>query len=78
MAALQDYQKDFVKFCLRNENVLKFGEFTLKSGRQSPYFFNAGNFTSGVALKELGEFYASAIENSGVRNDGVELILRTL
>ena len=49
--------------------VLKFGEFTLKSGRISPYFFNAGLFNSGLALKRVGEYYAKVIVNSGVKFD---------
>ncbi|OLP73788.1 Orotate phosphoribosyltransferase, partial [Symbiodinium microadriaticum] len=49
--------------------VLRFGSFTLKSGRTSPYFFNAGLFTTGEALARLGEFYADAIVASGVEFD---------
>ena len=48
---MQDYQKAFIELARRND-VLKFGEFTLKSGRVSPYFFNAGAFASGAALAE--------------------------
>ncbi len=55
-----DYQREFLDFAL-DTYVLKFGEFTLKSGRQSPYFFNAGLFNSGRSLARLGRFYASAI-----------------
>ena len=58
----------FVEFALSQE-VLKFGEFQLKSGRTSPYFFNAGLFTTGEALAKLGEFYADAIVASGVEFD---------
>ena len=55
-----DYQREFLDFAL-DTHVLKFGEFTLKSGRQSPYFFNAGLFNSGRSMARLGRFYASAI-----------------
>ncbi|MEM7208127.1 MAG: orotate phosphoribosyltransferase [Pseudomonadota bacterium] len=57
---MHDYQREFIEFAL-NEQVLKFGEFTLKSGRESPYFFNAGLFNTGSALAALGKFYAKAI-----------------
>lgn len=60
----------FVEFAL-SQNALKFGEFTLKSGRQSPYFFNCGHFCSGEALANLGEYYANAIVASGVEFDGI-------
>ena len=65
---MQDYQKDFIEFALKND-VLRFGEFTLKSGRISPYFFNAGLFNSGEALAKLGQYYAAAIKESGVKFD---------
>jgi uridine monophosphate synthetase len=58
--SIQPYQQDFLEFSLA-EGVLKFGAFTLKSGRTSPYFFNAGLFASGGALFKLGKAYASAI-----------------
>ncbi len=58
----------FVDFCLKL-GVLRFGSFTLKSGRQSPYFFNAGLFNTGKAVAELGRFYAQAIVSSGVQFD---------
>lgn len=58
---MKDYQKEFIQLCIENQ-VLKFGEFTLKSGRISPYFFNAGLFSSGKSLSKLGKFYASAIK----------------
>jgi len=54
------YQKEFIDFALQRQ-VLRFGEFTLKSGRLSPYFFNAGLFNTGEALARLGRFYAEAI-----------------
>jgi len=62
---MEQYQKDFVDFTLET-GVLKFGEFTLKSGRISPYFFNAGLFNKGSHLSQLGKFYAQAIEASGL------------
>ena len=61
---MQDYQYSFIELA-RQLNVLRFGEFTLKSGRVSPYFFNAGLFHSGDALSRLGEYYAQAIIQSG-------------
>lgn len=63
-----DFQRDFLGFAL-GAGVLKFGDFTLKSGRKSPYFFNAGLFSSGRGLAELGRFYASAIVAAGVSFD---------
>ncbi|MES9959319.1 MAG: orotate phosphoribosyltransferase [Sedimenticola sp.] len=65
---MQDYQRDFLDFAL-DVGVLRFGEFTLKSGRVSPYFFNAGLFNTGAALARLGRFYAQAIVNSGIEFD---------
>ena len=65
---MEQYQKDFVDFTLAT-GVLKFGEFTLKSGRISPYFFNAGLFNTGSHLSQLGIFYAKAIEASGLKFD---------
>jgi orotate phosphoribosyltransferase len=65
---VQDYKKAFIQLALDN-GVLNFGEFTLKSGRVSPYFFNAGLFRSGQALAALGRCYASAIENAGLQYD---------
>ncbi|MFC3680515.1 orotate phosphoribosyltransferase [Bacterioplanoides pacificum] len=67
---MQAYQKEFIEFAIE-QGVLKFGEFTLKSGRVSPYFFNAGLFNSGSALARLGRFYAAALEASGVEYDVV-------
>ena len=58
----------FVKFALECD-ALQFGQFTLKSGRQSPYFFNAGNFSSGAAIRRLGSFYASKLVETDVRFD---------
>ena len=65
---MQEYQRQFIQFCL-DRGVLRFGEFTLKSGRISPYFFNAGLFNTGGAVLELGRYYARALVNSGVRYD---------
>jgi len=65
---MHDYQRDFIDFALRHE-VLRFGQFKLKSGRLSPYFFNTGLFNSGVTLARLGEFYARAIVASGMEFD---------
>lgn len=62
------YQKAFIEFALERE-VLKFGEFTLKSGRISPYFFNAGLFNRGADLAKLGQFYAQALLSSGIEFD---------
>ena len=65
---MHDYQREFIEFALDHE-VLRFGDFTLKSGRTSPYFFNAGLFNTGERLAELGRFYAAAIVDSGVEFD---------
>ncbi|MCV6612220.1 MAG: orotate phosphoribosyltransferase [Amphritea sp.] len=65
---MQDYQREFIEFAIDKE-VLRFGEFTLKSGRTSPYFFNAGLFNSGEALARLGKCYAAAIQQSGIEYD---------
>lgn len=66
---MQDYKKNFIDFMLESK-VLKFGEFTLKSGRISPFFMNAGLYKSGSQLKKIGEFYAKAIkENFGLDFD---------
>lgn len=62
------YQTEFIELA-RDCDVLKFGEFTLKSGRTSPYFFNAGAFSSGRALASLGRCYAQRIVDSGVEFD---------
>lgn len=65
---MKAYQRQFIEFALEQQ-VLKFGEFTLKSGRISPYFFNAGLFNTGHALAQLGRFYAAALVESGVEYD---------
>ncbi|MDF2182566.1 orotate phosphoribosyltransferase [Neptuniibacter sp. CAU 1671] len=65
---MHDYQREFIEFAIA-QKVLRFGEFTLKSGRTSPYFFNAGLFNSGAALAKLGRFYAQAITDSKLSFD---------
>ncbi|HGS4931218.1 TPA: orotate phosphoribosyltransferase [Vibrio parahaemolyticus] len=65
---MKAYQREFIEFALEKE-VLKFGEFTLKSGRKSPYFFNAGLFNTGRGLARLGRFYAAALADSGIEFD---------
>ena len=65
---MQDYQKQFIEFALEKQ-VLKFGSFTLKSGRTSPYFFNAGLFNTGRDLARLGRFYAAALMDSNIEYD---------
>jgi orotate phosphoribosyltransferase len=62
------YQREFIEFALERQ-VLRFGEFTLKSGRTSPYFFNAGLFNTGRDLSRLGRFYAAALVDSGIEHD---------
>ena len=65
---MESYQREFVQLAIA-EQALKFGEFTLKSGRISPYFFNAGEFRNGAALAALGRFYAAAIEAANIDYD---------
>ena len=65
---MQNYQREFLEFAIAR-GVLRFGEFTLKSGRKSPYFFNAGLFNSGESLARLGRNYAAALERSGIQYD---------
>lgn len=65
---MQAYQREFIRFAIER-GVLRFGSFTLKSGRTSPYFFNAGLFNSGLALAQLGRFYAAAVVESGIAFD---------
>lgn len=57
---MEQYKKEFIEF-MTDSGVLKFGEFTLKSGRRSPFFMNAGNYVTGSQLMKLGEYYAKAI-----------------
>jgi len=65
---MEKYQQEFIRFAIEI-GVLKFGEFTLKSGRKSPYFFNSGLFNTGRSLAQLGSFYAQALNNSNVQFD---------
>jgi orotate phosphoribosyltransferase len=65
---MQEYRREFIDFAIRC-GVLRFGEFTLKSGRVSPYFFNAGLFNTGHALAQLGRYYAAAIEQAEIGFD---------
>ena len=65
---MQNLSQDFIAFSVQ-KNVLKFGEFKTKAGRQSPYFFNAGLFNDGISLLKLGEFYAQSIQKSGIAYD---------
>lgn len=65
---MKPYQRQFIEFAL-SKQVLKFGQFTLKSGRKSPYFFNAGLFNTGRDLALLGRFYAEALVDSGIEFD---------
>ncbi len=65
---MSDFRQDFLHFSLE-QNVLKFGEFTTKAGRQSPYFFNAGLFSDGHSILQLAKFYAKAIIESKVEFD---------
>ncbi|WP_048750727.1 orotate phosphoribosyltransferase [Aggregatibacter segnis] len=65
---MENYKQQFIEFALARQ-VLKFGEFILKSGRVSPYFFNAGLFNQGADLARLGEFYAAALQDAGLQYD---------
>lgn len=65
-----DYQKDFIRHAL-DCGALKFGQFLLKSGRNSPYFFNTGLFDTGAKLGKLGQFYAQALLHSGIQADAL-------
>jgi len=65
---VSDFRKEFIAFCIE-QGVLKFGRFLTKSGRDSPYFFNAGLFNTGASLDRLAQFYARAILASGVAFD---------
>lgn len=65
---MKEYQKEFIAFAIKHK-VLTFGSFKLKSGRTSPYFFNAGLFNTGEALAELGSFYAAALQDSKLPYD---------
>lgn len=65
---LHDWQRSFIEFALEKQ-VLQFGEYTLKSGRTSPYFFNAGNFNDGESQQRIGEIYAKTLIESGIDFD---------
>ena len=65
---MHDYQREFIEFAIRNQ-VLRFGEFTLKSGRVSPYFFNSGLFNSGASIARLGRYYAETVMHSALDFD---------
>ena len=65
---MKAFQQEFIEFAISRQ-VLKFGSFTLKSGRTSPYFFNAGLFNTGGDLAKLGRFYAAALQDSGIEFD---------
>ena len=81
---MQQYQREFIEFAIA-QKVLCFGEFELKSGRVSPYFFNSGLFKTGLALAKLGRFYAAALENANLSYDmlfgpaykGIPLVVTT-
>ena len=60
---MESYKQEFIEFMVES-NVLKFGDFTLKSGRKSPFFMNAGAYVTGTQLKKLGEYYAKAIHDN--------------
>jgi orotate phosphoribosyltransferase len=62
------YKQQFIKFMVEN-GVLRFGEFTLKSGRKAPYFINTGNYKTGAQLAKLGEYYAACIKENGIDAD---------
>ncbi len=67
---MHDYQTAFLELALKH-GVLKFGQFTLKSGRVSPYFFNLGQISSGAAMRRLGQAYAQSLVASGLAFDGL-------
>ena len=74
---MEAYKQEFIDFMIASD-VLKFGDFTLKSGRKSPFFMNAGAYVTGMQLRKLGEYYAKAIhDNYGLDFDilfGLSLI----
>ena len=67
---MHDFQREFIEFALHTE-VLRFGDFTLRSGRRSPYFFDSGRFNTGTSLARLGRFYLRALEQAGAEFDMV-------
>lgn len=66
---MENYKQEFIDFMVES-SVLKFGDFTLKSGRKSPFFMNAGSYVTGTQLRKLGEYYAKAIHD----NFGLDLM----
>ena len=60
---MENYKQEFIDFMVES-GVLKFGDFTLKSGRKSPFFMNAGSYVTGTQLRKLGEYYAKAIHDN--------------
>ena len=71
---MEQYKQEFIEFMVESD-VLKFGEFTLKSGRKSPFFMNAGAYVTGSQLKRLGEYYAKAIHDK--YGDDFDVLIRT-
>jgi orotate phosphoribosyltransferase len=68
---MKDYQKQFIEFAITS-HVLRFGTFTLKSGRESPFFFDFSAFSSGEALARLGTYYSKALQESELTYDVVK------
>ena len=60
---MEQYKQEFIEFMVESQ-VLKFGDLTLKSGRKSPFFMNAGSYVTGTQLRKLGEYYAKAIHDN--------------
>ena len=65
---MEAYKREFIEFMVQSD-VLKFGEFTLKSGRIAPYFINCGNYKTGAQLAKLGEYYAECVNEHGLKPD---------